>query len=88
MVCSRCWSRGSLAACGEDHGRVGVSLQPVERTMVEQITSCYGVLSSMGCSVGISRRTCCLGRTPHWSKQVSPEGLHPVEDLCLFKGEV
>lgn len=77
--------RGRRCALG---GGAEVLQQPVVNTMVEQIIACYGVGSSVGCSVGSSRRTCCLGRTPHRSKQVSPEGLHPVEDSCLCKGEV
>lgn len=77
--------RGRRCALG---GGAEVLQQPVVNTMVEQIITCYDVGSSVGCSVGSSRRTCCLGRTPHWSKQVSPEGLHPVEDLCLCKREV
>jgi len=38
-TCSRRPSRHSPAAPGEHHGRAGVSLQPVERTMVEQMSA-------------------------------------------------
>ena len=69
------------------HGGAGISLQPLERDMLEQISTmqhCRGLHARAG---GYFLKDLWPMESPGWSR-FSPEGLQPMEGLAVERGSL